>query len=176
MNSRSKYDAKALNEVLERFHKPTQNTSEEKINELIRSTYQMRYEVKRYNIISALIIRSDVRKQTGVIKSEDLSFLGDRQKLFDFYLVLIDYFNESINPFSFGRKSDEHSKSLLTLEEYSLNDDLILSTMAHYFLGRIYTKVDKQQEKGKAHFKILAQRFQKNSLFQQLANGSNPKF
>jgi hypothetical protein len=136
----------------------------------------MRYEIKRYNLFGAFIIRSDVRKQIEELKSEDLSFLGDKQKLFEFYLVLFDYFSESISPFSFGRKSDKYSKSMLALEKYSQDDDLILSTMAHYFLGRIYTKVEKQPEKGQAHFKILANRFPKNNLFYQLANGLNTKF
>jgi hypothetical protein len=48
--------------------------------------------------------------------------------------------------------------------------------MAHYFLGRIYTKAEKQPEKGQAHFKVLVQQFPKNTLFQELANGLNPKF
>jgi len=174
--TRSKEDAKALNEVLEQFENTSQNTSKDKVNELIRSSYQMRYEVKRYNLIGAFIMRSDVRNQIEVLKSEDLSFLGERQKLFDFYLVLIDYFDESINPFSFNRKSDEYSKSILALENYSCDNDLVLSTMAHYFLGRIYTKVEKQPEKGQAHFKVLADRFPKNSLFDQLCKGLNPKF
>jgi len=174
--SRSKDDAKKLNEVLENFPNSSANTREEKIDNLIRTSYQMRYEMKRYNIIGALIIRSDVRKQIEEVKKEDLSFLGERQKLFDFYLALFDYFDESINPFSFGRKSDKYSKSILSLEKFSQDYDLILSTMAHYFLGRIYTKVEKQSEKGEAHFKILAQRFPKNSLFYQLANGLNTKF
>lgn len=174
--TRSKVDAKTLNKVLEKFENTSQNASKDKVNELIRTSYQMRYEVKRYNLIGALFIRSDVRKQIEVLKTQDLSFLGERKKLFEFYLVLINYFDENISPFSFGSKSDEYSKSILTLEDYSNDEDLILSTMAHYFLGRIYMKVEKQPEKGQAHFKILADRFPKNSLFYQLSKGLNPKF
>ena len=74
------------------------------------------------------------------------------------------------------RSSDEFLESLQALEKYSFDNDLILSTMAHYYLGRIYTKVEKQPEKGLAHFKILAQRFPKNILFKQLSEGLNPNF
>jgi hypothetical protein len=81
-----------------------------------------------------------------------------------------------MNPFSFGKKSGEYLKSLPALENYSNNNDFILSTMAHYFLGRIYTKVEKQPDKGKIHFTILSKRFPKNVLFFELANGLNPKF
>ena len=174
--SKSKEDSKAFNNVLEEFDKSSQNTIEDRINNLIRSSYQMRYEVKRYNLIGALIIRSAVRDQIEELENEDLSFLGDRQKLFDLQIVLFNFFEESINPFSFGKKSDGYLKSLSVLEKYSLEDDFILSTMAHYFLGRIYTKMEKQPEKGKTHFMILSKRFPKNVLFYELANGLNPKF
>lgn len=174
--SKSKQDAKILNEVLQEFDNTNQNTREAKINKLIRSSYEMRYEIKRYNFLGALIIRSDVRKQIELIKKDDLSFLGDRRNLFEFYLTLFDYFDESLNPFSFGSKSDKYLQSLSNLEKYSQNGDLILSTMAHYFLGRIYTKVEKQPEKGQVHFKVLSKRFPENRLFRELAEGVNTKF
>src|SRR5690606_33565975 len=132
--------------------------------------------IKRYNFVGAILIRSDVRKQLAILKNENLAFLGERRKLFDFYLTLFDYFDESLNPFSFGSKSEKYLKSLSTLEKFSINKDLILSTMAHYFLGRIYTKVEKQPGKGQEHFKILSRRFPENSLFKELANGLNTDF
>jgi hypothetical protein len=174
--SKSKEDANVLNKVLDSFSESQIKSQEARINELIRSSYKMRYEIKRYNLFGALIIRSEVRKQIEVIKQNDLSFLGDRQKLFDLYLSLFSYFDNVINPFSFGGKSEEFSKSMQTLEDYSRDNDLVLSTMAHYFLGRIYMKVEKHKEKGQAHFRILSQRFPKNTLFHELANGLNPKF
>lgn len=174
--SKSKQDAKVLKEVLQEFDNSNQNTREATINNLIRSSYQMRYEIKRLNFVGALIIRSEVRKQIELLKKEDLTFLGDRRNLFDFYLTLFDYFDESMNPFSFGSKSDRYLQSLSNLEKYSHDDDLILSTMAHYFLGRIYTKVKKQPEKGQVHFKVLSNRFPENHLFKELAEGVNTKF
>jgi len=81
-----------------------------------------------------------------------------------------------VNPFSSGSKSEKYSKSIEALEKYSLSGDLIISTMAHYFLGRIYMKVEKKPQNGQEHFKILAQRFPENPLFYELANGINPKF
>jgi hypothetical protein len=91
-------------------------------------------------------------------------------------LALFDSFDSAINPFSSHSKSAKFSKSVLTLEKYSLADDLIVSTMAHYFLGRIYMKVERKPEKGQEHFKILAKRFPENPLFYELAKGLNPKF
>ena len=174
--SRSREDAKRFTEILDLLNKASVNTPKEKINELVILSYKMRYEIKRYNVIGAFILRSDARKRIDSLKMTDLYFLGEQQKLFDFYLTLFAYFDEVLNPFSFGNKSGEYSKSLQALEKYSLDTDLILSTMAHYYLGRIYTKVEKHSEKGKSHFRILAQRFPDNSLFAELANGLNPEF
>jgi len=174
--SRSKDDAKSLNSMLSNFNKNSANKQEVSINELIRLSYQMRYEIKRYNLVGALFLRSEARSKIETVKQYELSFLGDRQNLFDLYVSLFDYFDTAINPFLFGRKSEAYSKSLLKLEKYSFNNDLILSTLAHYFLGRIYMKVEKQPEKGMGHFKILAKRFPENPLFYELANGLNPRF
>ena len=174
--SRSKEDANQLKIILDNFSTETQNTQEERINELIRSSYKMRYEIKRYNFISALFIRSDVRKQIALLKSKPLNINTEQLKLFDLYLVLFQYFDNVINPFSIESKSAKHEKSLSLLEKYAQDDDLILSTMAHYFLGRILIKVENKPLEGEAHFKILANRFPKNTLFRDIANGTNTKF
>ena len=39
--------------------------------------------------------------------------------------------------------------------------------MAHYFLGRIYQKVENEPELGKFHFEILTGRFPNNTLFKE---------
>jgi hypothetical protein len=174
--SRSNEDARVLKKVLGDFQQTNKNKPEDQINELIRLSYQMRYEVKRYNLIGAYLLRADVRDKIDALKTNNLSFLGTRTRLFDLYLALFDSFDSAINPFSSGSKSAKFSKSVEALEKYSLSGDLIVSTMAHYFLGRIYMKVEKQPEKGQEHFKILAQRFPENVLFYELANGLNPKF
>lgn len=174
--SRSNEDARALKKVLGDFQETNKNLPEDKINELIRLSYQMRYEVKRYNLIGAYILRADALDKIDALKTTDLSFLETRTMLFDLYLALFDSFDSAINPFSSGSKSAKFSKSVLTLEKYSLSGDLIVSTMAHYFLGRIYMKVEKKPQKGQEHFKILAKRFPENPLFRQLSQGLNPDF
>jgi len=174
--SRSREDANQLKNILDNFSTETQNTQEERINELIRLSYKMRYEIKRYNFISALFIRSDVRKQIALLKSRPLNINTEQLKLFDLYLALFQYFDNVINPFSLQSKSDEHAKSLSLLEKYAQDDDLILSTMAHYFLGRILIKVENKPLEGRTHFRILANRFPQNTLFRDIANGTNTNF
>lgn len=174
--SRSKTDAKVLKVILENFNSATQNTQEERINELIRSSYQMRYEIKRYNFIGAYLIRANVRKQIEALELETLHISSEQLNLFDLYLALFQYFDNVINPFSVESKTTELSNSLILLEKYAQEDDLILSTMAHYFLGRVYIKVEKNFEKGQVHFNVLEKQFPENPLFRDIANGTNTKF
>jgi hypothetical protein len=174
--SGSKDDFAKLTNVLESLNSSGLVSTKEKIIYLIQSSYKFRYEVSRYNFIGAIILRSDIRKQITELKKEKLSFNKERLKLFDLYLSLFQYSDNSINPFLINTKSQECLNSLSALEKYSHEDDLIVSTLAHYFLGRIYTKVEKKPEKGQVHFKILAQRFPKNSLFKELSEGLNPRF
>lgn len=174
--SRSREDAKNFKNILEEFGTANKDATEERINELIRMSYEMRYELKRYNLISAIIIRSDVSRQIELLKSENINIPAEQLKLFDLYLALFNYFNNAINPFSIESKSSKLSASLLLLEKYSHEDDLIVSTIAHYFLGRILIKVDNSPEKGRIHFKVLAKRFPQNFLFRDIANGTNTKF
>ena len=174
--SRTKTDAQIFKEVLTNFATIPENNQKEKINELIRSSYQMRFEIKRNNFIGALRIRYLVRKQIESIKSEKIILNNEEQKIFDLYVILFQYFENVINPLSLKSKSQKLSNSLLLLEKHALEDEFISATLAHYFLGRTYIKVENNFEKGAVHFRILERQFPKNKLFRDIANGTNTKF
>ena len=174
--SKSKKDAGDFNKILSEFDTPISDNQSNRINKLVSSSYQMRYEVKRYNLIGALLLRTDVRKQIKVLQSETLQLSASQLKLFNFYIALFQYFDYSINPFPLGSKSPELLNSLSQMETYANDSDLILSTLAHYFLGRIDLKVRNKTEEGREHFRILASRFPANTMFPSIANGTNTKF
>jgi hypothetical protein len=56
------------------------------------------------------------------------------------------------------------------------DSDWMVSSEAHYFLGRIYTKMEKEPPKGQIHFQILSRRFPQNALFANLAAGKATDF
>lgn len=168
--SRSKTDAEKLNLLLEQFSEIHENTITGKISELVRLSYKMRYEIKQKNYVNAFFVRSDVQKLLEVIQKEKILIPADQQKLFDLYVILIQY-SENANPFSFSKKTENKADLIKKLNLYSTDEDLIVSTMAHYFLGRIYTKIEKQPEKGIVHFQVLSGRYPQNSLFADLAKG-----
>jgi len=168
--SRTKTDAEKLNVLLDQLAETPENTTTGKISELIRLSYKMRYEVKRKNFVNAFFVRSDVQKQLEILQKEKIAILVDQQKLFELYTILIQY-SGIANPFSFSKKTENKAYLIMKLNQYCADEDLIVSTLAHYFLGRIYTKIEKQPEKGRVNFQVLSGRFPQNLLFADLAKG-----
>ncbi|HSO85297.1 MAG TPA: hypothetical protein VLQ91_02010 [Draconibacterium sp.] len=168
--SRTKTDAQNLNFLLDQLAETPGNSTNKKITELIRLSYQMRFEVKQKNYLNAFFVRSDVQKQLELLQKEKIVIPADQQKLFDLYVILLQY-SEHANPFSFSKKTEKKADLIMKLTRYCAGEDLIVSTLAHYFLGRIYTKIEKQPEKGREHFQVLAQKFPQNRLFTDLAKG-----
>lgn len=167
--SRSKEDAANLRKVLDDNNEADLDTTSQHIIHLIKTSYRFRYEVKRFNIIEALFLRSDIQEQTQQMKNSDWKIGAEEQKLFDLYIVLLDYSYNSVNPFFSKTKSEVCETSLAKIESYTLYNDLIVQTLAHYFLGRIYMKVENEPEKAKAQFQILSEEYPQNPYFAELA-------
>jgi len=165
-SSRSKSDARNLNDYLNCIEPKDPNNSEGKIKLLICKSYQLRYARKRYNLFDIIGIRSEIKDLLLELNRNKLPISGNQLKLFDFYIVMFQYFDK-VNPFSIQNTSAKRANELLKLKKFSKEDDLIVSTMAHYFLGRIYQKVESEPELGKCHFEILTQQFPNNSLFKK---------
>lgn len=168
--SRTKTDAEKLNILLDQLDETPENATNQKIISLIRLSYQMRFEVKQKNYMKAFFVRSDVQQLLEILQKEKIAISAGQQKLFDLYVILIQY-SETANPLSFSKKPEKKADLIKKFNRYCTDEDLIVSTLAHYFLGRIYTKIEKQPEKGGEHFQLLAQRFPQNRLFADLANG-----
>lgn len=167
--SRSKNDANKLKQILKDFYESDLNSVEDKINRLVQSSYRFRYEVKRYNLIGAMFLRSDIHKQIEDIENEKFPLTGSRFKLYELYIALFEYTDNSINPFVINSKSEASKKSISIIENFTHDDDLIVQTLAHYFLGRIYMKVERNSEKAKEQFRVLSMQFPENKYFQELA-------
>lgn len=161
--TRSKTDAVNLTDLLEDYIE-TEINSEGKIKQLIGKSYLLRYQRKRYNLIGVYGLRSDINQLLSELKRNELPIAGNELKLFDLYMTLFQYF-EYVNPFSIWSKTPERNRYLLKLEEFVKEENLIINTMAHYFLGRIYQKVERDPNNGKTHFKILSAKFPENKLF-----------
>ncbi len=164
-----KKDAENLKQVLEKEDLEDLDTTNQKIIHLIKTSYSFRYEIKRYNFIGAFFLRSDITNQIEKIKKENIPVKGERLVLFDLYLALLEYSNNSINPFFSKSKSEACKLALSKIQKYTRNNDIIVHTLAHYFLGRIYMKVEREPEKAKVQFKILSEEYPQNPYFADLA-------
>jgi len=173
--SKSEPDAMQLETILDYLEKANNDANNKNIYELIRLSYQMRFEVKRHNYMRAYFMRSDVKKQLGLVESEKKKLTGNQLKMFELYVVLLQYTEKASSPFSIIIPAN-NTETLQLLEVYSNNNDFIVSTIAHYFLGRIYVKIENQPKIGEAHFRVLASRFPQNKLFDDLASGKNLDF
>jgi hypothetical protein len=162
--SRSKEDAKKLNMLLNTNIISKTYSQEDKITRLIKKSYKLRYERKKYNFIQVIILRSEINNLLVNINNNQLIITGNQLKLFDLYTIMFRYF-ENVNPLKVVSGNKEQQGYLTKMGAYTLDDDLVLNTMAHYFLGRIYQKVKKDAQKGKMHFEVLSRKFPENKLF-----------
>jgi len=158
-----------LNQLLKDFNLSGRNKLDFKLKELITLSYQLRLKLMRFNVPAALILRSRIKQLLLEINRKELSFSENKLKLFDLYNILFLYFDNIFNPFFLESKRTERTNALSQIEHYTHENDLIVETLAHYFLGKIYINIENNPRKGKIHFEILSKKYPRNSLFSELA-------
>jgi hypothetical protein len=171
----SELNSKQFNSLLKSMEQENTDTPEKQIKHLVWLSYQLRFEFKRYNIIGAIRLRSQIKNLLEEIKVNKLNYSNNRKKLYYLYSALFNYFDNILNPFFSEKIKNEREKALLNIEKYTHEDDLILSTLSGYFLGKIYLNIEKEPEKGNRHFKMLTERYPQNTIFQELLSESARK-
>ena len=171
--SKSKTDEEKLNAVFDCFSVQDRNTEYSEINQLIWLSYKMRFEVKRKNYVKAFFLKGEVEDQLKVVQKNPVYLPDNQQKLLSVFVLLLQYSHEAGSVFG-----DEAEKQacLKKLHQLAADSDWMVSSEAHYFLGRIYTKMEKEPQKGQVHFQTLSRRFPQNALFASLAAGKATDF
>jgi hypothetical protein len=139
-----------------------------KIRRLIVLSYKLRLEFKRYNLIRVMLIHSEIKQLLTEIDPGELDLSENRVKLFRLYSYLFQYFNNMLNPFLLESKRITRNNSFSAIEHFTQEDDLIVSTLATYFLGKIYLDIEKDPQKGNICFRYLSDRFPENLFFHEL--------
>lgn len=165
----SNNELQQLNQLLKDFNLPGRNKLDFELKELITLSYQLRLKLMRFNVPAALILRSRIKQLLLEINRKELSFSENKLKLFDLYNFLFLYFDNIFNPFFLESKRTERTNALSQIEHYTHENDLIVETLAHYFLGKIYINIENNPRKGKIHFEILSKKYPRNLLFSKLA-------
>ncbi len=162
----SRENSRNLDKLIESSILPEANTYEQKMRQIIVKSYQLRYEKKKFNIFAMLSARSDIRDLINEIEQEDPPFSGDEQKLFESYVIMYQYI-ENIDFFGSEKKSAERVIKLNRMEKFANEDNVILNTVAHFFLARMYQKIEDQPKVGLSHFKRLTAQFPTNKTFRE---------
>jgi hypothetical protein len=157
-----------LKSFLSEFHSKKESEIAYGLKELIFLSYTARYELKRYNIPGALLLRSKIKTLLTEINRHALEFPENRLKLFDLYNLLFQYFDNVFNPLFLETKRNERELALEKIKTYTNDSDLIVNTLANYFLGKIYLKIEKEPLKSKVHFEVLLNKYPDNRTLSEL--------
>jgi hypothetical protein len=175
ISKKSKNDYHQLTFLLKKFSSQNSAITENKIKQLITLSYKLRLELKKYNIIKIAIIRIKIKRLLKSINREDLPYNQSRLNLFDLYKTLFCYFDNLFNPFFFETKRNNRIAALESLEKFTANNDIVVNTMAHYFLGRIYVTLENKSACGKIHFEKLVNNYPQNTFFIKLVKNCEKK-
>lgn len=154
--------------TLEHFKPKTTETLENKASMLIYLSYQLRYELKRYKFLSAILTLKQTNSVYSEIQVNPNSHNLEHFELLQLYNSLFTYFNSYLNPFSGKSGSTKCEQAILSMEKLTHSEQNIVKTLANYFLGKTYLTYNKEPEKGLAHFTVLAQQYPNNKKFAEL--------
>lgn len=175
VKTKNKEDRNRLTAIIKNFSESTNYSPEGKIRQLIGKSYQIRFEFDRYNIAGAAATRAEIKQLINEIKQENSQYTKERAKLFQLYTLLFQYFDNLINPFFSEHKRIKRATALLLIDDFTNDQDLIVRTLACYFVGKIYLKIEKKPQKGKVCFEFLSKKFPVNSFFKELLIDCNKK-
>lgn len=160
----SKTAGKELDNLIENSILTEVKTRKQKMRQLIVKSYQMRYAKKKFRLFEMLSARSEMKDLIDEIEAENDQFIGTEQKLFESYLIMFQYI-ENINFFSNHKKSEERMKKLRRMERFTSEENVILNTIAYFFLARMYQQVEREPDKGLEYYKILTKKYPGNKTF-----------
>jgi hypothetical protein len=154
--------------TLGHFKPETTETLENKASMLIYLSYQLRYELKRYKFLSAIITLKQTKSIYSEIQANPISSKHEYFELLQLYNSLFSYFSSYLNPFSGKSGNNKCKQAILTMEKLTHSEQNIVKTLANYFLGKTYLNYNEEPEKGLAYFSVLAQQYPNNKKFAEL--------
>lgn len=147
-----------------------QEVPDEDIIRLVGLNYLMRFEMKEGNYLKAGLLHLKIKP---LIRQTDFRAATPGQaSLYKLYQVLFYYFEKKYIPFSTNPEGLSRAGALEALHNFCSDEDWIVSSLANYFIGKIYLEIEKQPQKGTPYFRTLTQRFPSNRIFSELLKDS----
>ncbi len=173
--SNSNADAKALEDLIDEQNGLEVFSDLEKMNRLLVKSYQLRYEKRKLKLFGMLVTRTDIKNLIGKIELDKLPVSVEESKLFESYVIMSQYV-EDINFLGLQNNSDERYVKLQRMEEFADDENLMLNTVARFFLARMYQKVEKEPQTGLKHYRILTAKYPTNVTFAEYQKECESKF
>jgi len=165
----TKEEYKRFEELLRTLMPENTNSELNKLKSMMVYIYSLRYYYKKFNLVCFNITLMKMKLLEKEINPETLAFVENGAELMKIYHSMYTYFVSKLNPFLLVVHKNTHSADLELLKEKCQDDGLIISTLAHYFVGKIYLQFEKNPEQAESHFEILIRRFPGNKKFRELA-------
>ena len=167
ISSNKREDLKQLSALLEKYRNQESHSEQDKIIRLIGYTYSLRFESMQKNYFRANVFWYKARKLLKECNFSTPAFSRDEIRLVDLYDALFSYFNSRF--YGFLIQNEETPDSIIEkMESFCADENIIVSSLSHYFLGKIYLEMEKEQAKAKTHFNILTEHFPNNNIFRSL--------
>ncbi len=135
---------------------------------LVRLSYQLRYELKRFRLFSAISTRKKTIQLFNTLKAHSNQLDQNQQELFELYQALITYFDAYLKPFFAKDKKAQTDILAQTMDRLTASDQRMVKTLSSYFLGKIYLKYEKEPEKARPYLQRLQTNYPENQTFQKL--------
>jgi hypothetical protein len=163
-----KPDYAAFESTLQKYEMENAENLHEKVIQLMVLSYQLRYELKRYQIIDAIFTRSETVKLYHKLENKSQLLSPGQQQLFQLYHALILYFNNYLKPGFMSNRRENIQAAVTTMERLTNSEQLMTKTLANYFLGKIRLKYEKQPAKAAESFHFLVVTYPGNQTFKEL--------
>lgn len=160
------YDA--FETTLNNYYLEFAKTFNQKGIQLIQLSYQLRYQLKRFRLISAISTHKKTKLLFIDLKNDSLMNSMENAELFQLYDAMFLYFSNYIKPFGGKSKDENCNKAIATMERLTKSERTMTKTLASYLLARTYLRYENTPKLGLNHFKFLSDTYPKNTKFPEL--------
>lgn len=162
-----KPDYDLFESVLQSHNTANSKTFEQKAIRLITLSYQLRYELKRYKLLSAISTLKKNKAAFAALSTHTQVSDSNLRELLLLYNSMFSYFDNYLNVFGSKEKKAISQKALLDMEALTKSDANLVKTLASYFLAKTYLKYEKTPDKAHSHFKFLCEKYPGNHKFSE---------
>lgn len=152
-------------DTLQKYNSKDPESCEEQVVSLVVLSYQLRYELKRYRIFSAIQTRKKTLALYTELKNNPPAFDKEQKEVFQLYNALIVYFNHYLGSFFSKSSQNEIQAAISEMEILSHSEFDMVKTLCSYFLGKTYLQYEKEPEKGIRLFTYLSENYPNNQRF-----------